>query len=632
MKVRDFVHQGTNYSIEGNYRQAMDHFHELRTHLHKMKLDNVNCLPIISGQQEFDDGTVATFSLVHGKEIVKVFAPDPGVEDADEDEMVPKEWDEDALVIPMLRVYDAPMGNHLGWAVYYTGRLEDGKCFFYEWDNDPDIPVYDFGINYAVLAEMIQSRRGIEGEAKCVPMYVRETENFISQDGDYKDDIFPECDVEYSCLSDFDDDLPGINGGKWYYNKEGMEDFVRKLNISDCTGMFSDNTVSVFEANWIHTKTSGWANTQYIKRNDKSIIVSSETLIKESDEYVYEPAFFLFQHFSNTLLSPCWSYYDNYPSTDNPIYYMRGHCPKLNEMGFWTLQVGSNSIANVNGESMLMHTLSLDSSIFFRYSNFNDRIQIDNGWYASYDPELDMFFTCRGWGANHSNKQTIKAKNFICDGDNPLISTSPYILATDYDIETTVSYAVGGRLLLNDSIEISVFEAAMYAIGDPREGMGYHDYTPDLTTIISSNCNCFYSTDKKKKNGLYHSANIADACCGIDTVINDGDWPTVFCGAIAFTSSENPKGTDPSIIMFTDIDLDYQAYSQGALGGTCYGVFLPLKMEDGDERYVLVTSNDDGDTTYRPEGDWGWDWGAQWWIWDRFVVRYTVEDQLGEND
>jgi hypothetical protein len=79
MSNRFFIHQGTEYKYSGNEGLAHSHFHEVRNHLLGIKRTNVNNLPIVYGTKRFDDGTVAQYQLIHGREIVNVSAPIPPV-------------------------------------------------------------------------------------------------------------------------------------------------------------------------------------------------------------------------------------------------------------------------------------------------------------------------------------------------------------------------------------------------------------------------------------------------------------------------------------------------------------------------------------------------------------------------
>ena len=73
--TKTFTHNGTQYALTGDHQRAHSHFHEARAHLGKMKMINVNNLPIISGIKYFDDGSVATFKVVHGKEDIHITSP-----------------------------------------------------------------------------------------------------------------------------------------------------------------------------------------------------------------------------------------------------------------------------------------------------------------------------------------------------------------------------------------------------------------------------------------------------------------------------------------------------------------------------------------------------------------------------
>lgn len=140
-KGRYFFHDGTAYGLYGNQGLAMSHFHELRAHLHQLKRVNVNQLPIVFGTKEFDDGTVARYQLIHGREKVMVFAPSYRKEQAIELEKVIKMQDE--RIVPCIMARD-----NSGFVACLSGTFDGPYLWFpnhdYPWEWLTDKGAYDY--------------------------------------------------------------------------------------------------------------------------------------------------------------------------------------------------------------------------------------------------------------------------------------------------------------------------------------------------------------------------------------------------------------------------------------------------------------------------------------------------------
>jgi len=136
--TKNFTHDGTQYALTGDHERAHSHFHEARAHLGKMKMINVNNLPIISGIKYFDDGSVATFKVVHGKEDIHIISPMTQL--GGEVPPVPKKSvDEVEKIVPVIRSDD-----NLHWIACLSGTFEGPYYYF---PNIHEIPATAFDDN-----------------------------------------------------------------------------------------------------------------------------------------------------------------------------------------------------------------------------------------------------------------------------------------------------------------------------------------------------------------------------------------------------------------------------------------------------------------------------------------------------
>lgn len=125
--MKSFFHDGTKYTITGNNNLAMSHFHEVRAHLHNMKLANVYDLSILTGIKNFDDGTEVTYSLIHGIEEITIDAP---IEtEKNPEKIVEKPIDR---ILPVMRCTE-----NRYWVVCLSGTFEPPYMVF---KNIFDIP------------------------------------------------------------------------------------------------------------------------------------------------------------------------------------------------------------------------------------------------------------------------------------------------------------------------------------------------------------------------------------------------------------------------------------------------------------------------------------------------------------
>ena len=139
--IKTFTHDGTQYALIGDPDRAHSHFHEARAHLGKMKRMNVNNLPIISGERSYDDGTITTFKIVHGKEDVHIISPMAQLEISPvkepEEEIVEVEQ-----IVPVIRSVD---NTH--WVVCMSGTFEGP---YYHFSNVFEIPAAAFDDNIEI--------------------------------------------------------------------------------------------------------------------------------------------------------------------------------------------------------------------------------------------------------------------------------------------------------------------------------------------------------------------------------------------------------------------------------------------------------------------------------------------------
>jgi len=138
MSNKFFVHQGTQYKYSGNEGLAHSHFHEVRNHLLGIKRTNVNNLPIVYGTKRFDDGTVAQYQLIHGREIVNVVAPIIPVMIVEEN-VARTIIEEIEQIVPVFRSTD---NNY--WVACLSGTFEPE---YYLFNNIYDIPTTAFDDN-----------------------------------------------------------------------------------------------------------------------------------------------------------------------------------------------------------------------------------------------------------------------------------------------------------------------------------------------------------------------------------------------------------------------------------------------------------------------------------------------------
>ena len=139
--TKTFTHDGTQYALTGDHQRAHSHFHEARAHLGKMKMINVNNLPIISGIKYFDDGSVATFKVVHGKEDIHIVSPMAQL--GGEIPPVPKKGIEEIeQIVPVIRSVD-----NLHWVACMSGTFEGP---YYHFPNTFEIPEEAFDDNAEV--------------------------------------------------------------------------------------------------------------------------------------------------------------------------------------------------------------------------------------------------------------------------------------------------------------------------------------------------------------------------------------------------------------------------------------------------------------------------------------------------
>ena len=557
-----------------------------------------------------------------GLEKVWVEVPFGGKEEKEEKQVYKTDYDFN-IVIPMLKVYDAPMGNVLGWAVYYTGKLEAGKCFFLEWVDD--LPVDDQGIDFVQLGVLLKAiytpLASSENLAVAMPMYCQTAPEYLVVYSDYGDDLLPPCAEEYPCIDEFEG-IPNLTNVAWNYGEDGTKAFLSNNNFIGCDPSWPvDDAISIIETGWIHKSYMALPLRRWLEGDDSGVLVSSEITEQYSSVYTYDPAYFLMEYASNYDPDEhrCWNYFLLYPDAEpGTSKYLHGHCPNLHEIGFWTLQIGNNGIS-VGDSVYTMQTWYKVRTFTYTISPFTDMLTDGYGWFGTYDPDIRLFFTARGYG-NHSYSERQENTSWGCV--DRVYLTDPYIEMLDSTLEYNVAYTVGGTLYFRNEDAIASYESSVAASGEDFEDAYWHDHIPDLMQIISMRGSVHYNQDRKKTEDLYHSAAFADACVGIDDVSTADGWPTVKCGAIAFASSETPTDEPPSLLTFPNISLDYQAYDQGAFTFFVWGVWQPIEMEGNDapDGLVLVTSGN-GYGTDRPDLSTATVSSRSW---DRFVVRFSA--------
>jgi hypothetical protein len=539
-----------------------------------------------------------------------VFSPLYGEQTTSSEQEKVVEYEPDEIVVPMLRVYDAPFGNHLGWAVYYTGKLEDGKCFFIEWDYEVEA-VEDLGINMLTLAELISGYRNHlpeEGQyVTCTPMRIYESDKVFYMSYEWGEDLTPVCDVEYPCPGrSFPQELPNVANAKFHE----LKDFLPAHPEIECSiGYFMgfDEYCYIWEATWTRDSPYSVPVRNYIADENGTAIIESNIIYgwRHSDDY--NPAYFFGEVFSSAGLS-CWDQY--YETNEKTVY---GYCPDLESMGFWeNNEIGTGTDCRL----IMMFSWAKDTNEIFEYYDFSDLIADDYGDYARYDPELDTFFTCRCYGRGHYLHEHTIIEKMRCSEDSFLAAQEPYFIVSEDSYSGEHGFSVGGDLKLNDEVVLATFGTNLAASGNDRDFTYLHDETYSSVKIINGGNHIFLS-DKKKDEEYYHSACFGEACCGIDDVSFDDDYPTVYCGAIVFKSSENPGGTEASFLVFNNIQHDYQAYWQYSFSFGVNGVWVPLNIGGDTSKYVILTSRKITFDLYNPLGYWATS--------DRFVVKYKLE-------
>jgi len=133
--TKTFTHDGTQYALTGDHDRAHSHFHEARAHLGKMKRMNINNLPIITGERSYDDGTIATFKIVHGKEDIHITSPMAQLEipPVEKPKGITEEIEQ---IVPVIRSVD---NTH--WVACMSGTFEPP---YYHFPNSFEIPAEAF--------------------------------------------------------------------------------------------------------------------------------------------------------------------------------------------------------------------------------------------------------------------------------------------------------------------------------------------------------------------------------------------------------------------------------------------------------------------------------------------------------
>lgn len=166
-----------HYSIEGDYDLAMVHLHFARSLAYQIDLVNEQEISHLKLKRVLDDGTVILCQLNSGRKDVTIIIPEwedsvTGGEEEEEKE----EYEEEDILIPLVKLYDAPQGEAVGWAVFYEGVLDRDQVLFLPWDFDtePDptqLTTVDIGVNLEDLASRVADARGeSELHARCENM------------------------------------------------------------------------------------------------------------------------------------------------------------------------------------------------------------------------------------------------------------------------------------------------------------------------------------------------------------------------------------------------------------------------------------------------------------------------------
>jgi hypothetical protein len=162
-----------------------------------IKRTNVNNLPIVYGTKRFDDGTVAQYQLIHGREIVNVVAPIPPVPSGEEHIRITR-IDEIEQIVPCMRSTD-----NKWWVACLSGTFEPG---YYLFGNIYDIPsgAFDDTIETDLDGQLIsEGQDPIEGEELPSLHFIAQTgRRDTGTTNAYEDGNFIFSDTRFSYVTD----------------------------------------------------------------------------------------------------------------------------------------------------------------------------------------------------------------------------------------------------------------------------------------------------------------------------------------------------------------------------------------------------------------------------------------------
>ncbi len=137
--IEYFYHDGTRYSVTGDDRLAMSHFHEINNYKLGLRRSNVNNLAQVTGIKYFMDGTEAHVLFDHGMEKIDIIAPI--IEPVPEPREIPME-----IIIPCFVVTgDERYSSEVkGFIACLSGTFEGPYQFFKRIEKDEEVVLEGF--------------------------------------------------------------------------------------------------------------------------------------------------------------------------------------------------------------------------------------------------------------------------------------------------------------------------------------------------------------------------------------------------------------------------------------------------------------------------------------------------------
>lgn len=154
---RIFYRDGIKYTLTGNFELAHEHSTFARAKFFQMEQGNIYDLKVISSINHLDDGSSVYCSSNHGLKEIYIYSPVP----ARPEEVIGEQEfplpEIDSTLIPMLSLYDGVEGDLVGYAVFYSGKLDEEKVFFYP--KNEGAGEDNWYVSLGELAQLISARR-----------------------------------------------------------------------------------------------------------------------------------------------------------------------------------------------------------------------------------------------------------------------------------------------------------------------------------------------------------------------------------------------------------------------------------------------------------------------------------------